>query len=91
MNDIKFPIKGWMIHELNLTGNKLLIFALIHEESNRQFKRFPIILFAKVLKVSKPTVIKALKELTKEGAIQKKKEWNPFDNQAIVTYKSDWV
>jgi DNA-binding Lrp family transcriptional regulator len=68
-------IQGWMTNELKLTGNELLVFALIYgfsQDGESEFSGSRSYI-AKTLNISKPTVDKALKSLLEKRYIEKHK------------------
>lgn len=72
-NDNYVVIQGWMCNELDLSGNELLIFAMIYGfsqdgESSFNGSRTYI---ANTFNISKPTVDKSLKSLIDKGLIEK--------------------
>lgn len=66
-------IHGWMCNELNLKGNDLLVYAYIFSYSrdgqNKCYSNLDTI--AKTFNISKPTVIKSIKNLVDSGYIIK--------------------
>lgn len=69
-------IQSWMVSELGLSGNELLIFALIHgfcKDGEHEF-RGSIDYIRKWTGLSKPSVIRILKELVSKDLIKKKEE-----------------
>lgn len=66
-------IKGWMITELNLSGNELLLYAIIFSfSSDGQSKYFGSLRYLEAwLRCTRPTVIKAIKNLVQKELIYK--------------------
>lgn len=66
-------IQGWMVQDLNLNGNTLLTFALIHGFTQDGQSEFTGSLnyICKWLNCSKPTAMKSLIELSVKGYITK--------------------
>ena len=64
-------IQGWMINELNLSGNELLAFAMIYGFSQDQNSEFTgsINYVCKWLNCTRPTAIKSLKGLIDKGYV----------------------
>lgn len=66
-------IQGWMISELNLSGNNLLMYGLVYgfcQDGNSVFKG-SLNYVCKWLNCSKPTAIKSLNYLVEKGFIEK--------------------
>lgn len=76
-----------MINDLNLTGNKLNIYALIHGFSRVEGCYFTgsLSYISKTLKLNKRTIIRLLKELVDEGLIIR--EDKSVNNLSLVRYK----
>ena len=72
-SDGYFVIQGWMCNELELKGNDLLIFAIIHSFSQDGKSRFNggRRYLAETLNVSNPTIDKSLQNLLNRGLIIK--------------------
>lgn len=70
-------IQGWMINELNLKGNELLIYACIYGFSQAEKQSFTGSLqyLADWTNSTKQGVLKALKSLEEKGFIQKKENY----------------
>ena len=62
-NENSFVVQGWMVNKLKLSGNALLIYAIIYPASNKYFCNW--------LNVSKPTVINTIKDLEQKGLIER--------------------
>ena len=76
MNDKGYVnIQGWMINNLGLTGNKLILFALIFGFSQDGVSKFrgSGSYIASALNISRRTAINLLKELLKDKYITKEK------------------
>ena len=73
MKDNYLVIQGWMVSELNLSGNDLLTYALIYGFSQDGETEFTgsINYLCKWLNCSRPTAIKSLKFLTEKNLINK--------------------
>jgi hypothetical protein len=73
MKDNYLVIQGWMVSELNLSGNDLLAYALIYGFSQDGETEFTgsINYLCKWLNCSRPTAIKSLKFLTEKNLIIK--------------------
>lgn len=73
-NDNYVVIQGWMCNELKLSGNELLVFALIYgfsQDGESEFSGSRTYI-SKTFNISKPTVDKAIKSLISKGLIQKR-------------------
>jgi hypothetical protein len=73
-NDNYVVIQGWMCNELKLSGNELLVFALIYgfsQDGESEFSGSRTYV-SKTFNISKPTVDKAIKSLILKGLIQKR-------------------
>jgi predicted transcriptional regulator len=68
-------IQGWMIADLNLSGNQLLAYALIYgftQDGDSEFSG-SVAYISKWLNCSKPTTLKAINDLVEKGLILKYK------------------
>lgn len=77
MNDENgFIIHGWMVNRLGLSGNELIVYAIIYSFSQDGESCFygSLKYIEKTLSVSKPTAIKVLQGLLEKGLIQKHSE-----------------
>jgi len=73
MKNNYIQIQGWMVSELNLSGNQLITYALIYgfsQDGNSEFTG-SINYLCRWLGCSRPTAIKALKELTELNLVDK--------------------
>lgn len=79
-------IHGWMINEVNLTGNELLVFAIIYGFSQDGESKYTGSrgYLAEWCNTSLPTVDAALKKLIEKGLI--KKETENINGTQIVKY-----
>ena len=92
MKDNYLVIQGWMVSELNLSGNDLLTYALIYGFSQDGETEFTgsINYLCKCLNCSRPTAIKSLKFLTEKNLIVK--NVNTINGVSFNRYKiSLWV
>ena len=74
MNDGNYiTIPGWMMNRLGLSGNKLLLYAVIYGFSQTSGCGFTgsLSYITSLLHISKPTAIKLLKELVEEGFVER--------------------
>lgn len=73
-DDNYIQISGWMLNELDLKGNELLIYALIHgfSQDGKSDYHGGLTYIALWTNSTKQGVIKALKSLLEKGLIQKK-------------------
>lgn len=73
-NNNYIVIQGWMCNDLQLSGNELLIYALIYGFSQDGESEFcgSRTYIANTFNISKPTVDKSLKSLIKKGYIIKR-------------------
>lgn len=78
-------IADWMVEKLNLTGNRLIIYALVHNNCMEYgcYNR-PLSYITDNLKINKTTVTRILKELVEKGLI--KKQDNIVDNINYAKY-----
>ena len=69
-------IQGWMINRLNLSGNRLLLYAIVYGFSQNGESSFTgsINYIANLLSCSRPTVIKTMSELIDLGLVKKHTE-----------------
>ena len=72
-NEGYINIQGWMINELKLNGNELLLYALIFGFSQDDKSEFygSLSYIQKALKISKPTVILLIKKLVEKKLIKR--------------------
>lgn len=72
-NNNFITIQGWMVNEIGLSGNELLLYAIIYGFSQDENNVFNLSLSytTKWLNVSKPTVIGILKKLIEKKLIEK--------------------
>lgn len=68
-----FVVQGFMCNEMGLTGNELLVYAIIYGFSQDGYSRFRggRSYLSQTLNISKPTVDKALKSLIDKGYVIK--------------------
>lgn len=74
MNDRGYiNIQGWMINQLKLKGNELILFALIFGFSQDGTSAFygSLSYIEKALHISRPTAISLLKKLIEKGLVKK--------------------
>lgn len=73
-NENYISIQGWMVNELNLKGNELLVYAIIYGFSQEENQKFAgsIQYLANWIGSSKQTVFNCLKSLIEKGLIEKK-------------------
>lgn len=73
-NENYILIQGWMVNELNLKGNELLVYAIIYGFSQEENQKFAgsIQYLANWIGSSKQTVFNCLKSLIEKGLIEKK-------------------
>lgn len=75
-NENYITIQGWMINELRLKGNKLILFAIIYgfsQDGNSEY--FGSLSYIQnALKISRPTAISLLKRLINENLIERVSE-----------------
>ena len=72
-DDNFYVVKGWMLNDLNLKGNELVVYAIVYGFSQDSSSRFTGSLkyVESAIGASRPTVIKALKALVSAGHIKK--------------------
>jgi len=75
-NENYITIQGWMINDLNLKGNELLLYAIIYGFSqNGEGEYYGSQRYiSKAMKISLPTANKLINSLLKKGLIIKKEE-----------------
>lgn len=73
-NENYLTIQGWMVNELGLTGNQLLVYAVIYgfSQINDQWFTGSLKYIAEWSGVSKLTVIRTLQVLIEKGLIEKR-------------------
>ena len=71
--EFSFIIHSWMLNELNLKGNDLLLYALIYtiSQDGKSYCRQSRIQMGKILNITPPTVDKSLNYLIDRGLIEK--------------------
>lgn len=71
--DNYITISGWMVTELELKGNELIVYAMIYGFSQAENQTFDgsLSYICEWLKASRPTVVTALKSLVEKGLIAK--------------------
>lgn len=81
-----YIVHGWMINELGLKGNDLLIYAIIYGFSQDGSSEFTGSLnyLVKFVNSTKQTIINSLKHLTEIGALRKTER--PINGQNFPTY-----
>lgn len=84
-----YQVQGWMKNKLNLKGTKRDVYAIIYGFSQDGESEFTgsISYLKEWLDVSKPTIIKALQELTEDGIIIKRVE--TINNVSFNRYKAN--
>lgn len=85
-NENYIVIQGFMVNELNLKGNELLIYAIIYGFSQLEGQEFNGTLqyLANWCNSTKQGVLKALKSLIDKGLIEKKE--SKFNNISFILY-----
>jgi hypothetical protein len=75
-NENYINIQGWMINELNLKGNELVLYSIIYGFSQDDKSEFfgSLSYIEELLKLSRPTVISILNKLSSKGLIIKTTE-----------------
>lgn len=86
--DNYITISGWMVTELNLKGNELIIYAMIYGFSQAENQIFDgsINYLCEWLQASRPTVINTLKSLVEKGLIVKNEK--AVNNIKYVEYRA---
>lgn len=87
MNEKFVTIQGWMVNDLKLKGNELMIYAIIYgfcQEENQVFYG-SLNCIAKWISSSKQTVIKCLKSLTDKNLIEKNEKF--INNVKFCEYR----
>lgn len=86
--DNYITIQGWMVSELGLSGNELILYALIYGFSQDGETSFSgsLSYICKWLNVTKPTAINLLKSLVEKGVIVK--EENIINSIKFCKYRS---
>ena len=76
-NENFITIQGWMVNELGLKGNELLVYAIIYGFSQAENQVFngSLQYIADWLNTSKQTVINTLKHLQEKELIEKKEQY----------------
>lgn len=77
--DNYFAVQGWMVTELKLKGNALMLYAIIYgfsQTTNTAFTGSVDYLCEWLGGVSRPTVINTLDNLVKQGLLTKSSPYN---------------
>lgn len=85
--DNYFAVQGWMVTELKLKGNALMLYAIIYgfsQTTNTAFTGSVDYLCEWLGGVSRPTVINTLDNLVKQGILTKSKYAPVFGEEAPV-------
>lgn len=77
LNENFITIQGWMVNELGLKGNELIVYAIIYGFSQAENQVFngSLQYISDWLNTSKQTVINTLKHLQEKGFIEKKEKY----------------
>ena len=77
LNENFITIQGWMVNELGLKGNELIVYAIIYGFSQAENQVFngSLQYIADWLNTSKQTVINTLKHLQEKELIEKKEQY----------------
>ena len=77
LNENFITIQGWMVNELGLKGNELIVYAIIYGFSQAENQVFngSLQYIADWLNTSKQTVINTLKHLQEKGFIEKREKY----------------
>lgn len=77
LNENFITIQGWMVNELKLKGNELLVYAIIYGFSQAENQVFngSLQYIADWVNTSKQTVINTLKSLQEKGFIEKREKY----------------
>lgn len=72
-NTDNFSICGWMINELKLSGNELLVYAIIYSYSRNSLNKFygSLDYLANYTNATKMTIVRSLKSLLEKNYIVK--------------------
>ncbi|MGN0180396.1 MAG: conserved phage C-terminal domain-containing protein [Monoglobaceae bacterium] len=87
-----YQIQGWMINRLGLKGVALSVYAIIYgfsQDGENEYTGSLQYLCDFCGGVSKPTIIKALKDLTESGFIIRREE--VINNVLFTRYKADYT
>ena len=88
-NENFYVIQGWMVNELNLSGNELMIYAIIYgfsQESNSWYEGSLSYLSSFINCKSKTTVLSVLKELQEKGLVEKQE--HEINNVKFCKYRT---
>lgn len=85
-NTDNYSICGWMINELKLNGNELLVYAIIYSYSRNGLNKFygSLDYLAKYTNASRMTIIRSIKNLLNKNLILKSSPNNNYDTNEYV-------
>ena len=95
INNNYITIQGWMINDLSLKGNELLVYALLYgfcQDGESKFEG-SISYISEWISSSKPTVINILKSLEEKNLIikhQEKKNNVIFNKYEVVNSSNEY-
>jgi predicted transcriptional regulator len=78
-----FTVQGWMVNRLKLSGNELMVYAMIYgfSQDNKSKFKGSYQYLANAIGVSKRSIVTILNKLTKKGLLKKYKNNKCFDYQ----------
>lgn len=88
-NQNYYVIQGWMVNELNLSDNQLIIYAVIYEfiQDKENYYEGSLNYLAGCINASRSTVQKVLKELINKELLEK--ESTTFNGITFTKYKAN--
>ena len=88
--DNYFAVQGWMVTELKLKGNALMLYAIIYgfsQTTNTAFTGSVDYLCEWLGGVSRPTVINTLDNLVKQGMVDRESLQRLVKNSVVIPLK----
>jgi len=87
-----YTIQGWMINRLKLSGNELMVYAIIYgfSQDNESMFKGSCQYLADTVGVSKRSIITILCKLTEKGYIKKYKSNKYFDYQVSIEHTPNY-
>jgi DNA-binding MarR family transcriptional regulator len=84
----EFRVSSWMMKELELSGNELIVFAVLYDYTGSAVGEYSLgyNFLVELTNASKPTVIRSVKELERKGYITKTKK--SIEGEVYASFKT---